>query len=144
MANKVSIAGGYDSNLALPAIGAIIEIEEFQFLRSKYQKGRVNNTLHNIAKTISVFFFCSVSTAIYLAAYIVDLTLILFVIFTVVAANPPKSLSLDFVMNTQARYKSRSSLIHAQVKEAAFSFKLEEKIGSLIWSELVSTFESVS
>ena len=42
-------------------------------------------------------------------------------------------------MNAQATYKSRSSHIHAQLKEAAFSFKLEEKIGSLIRGELIST-----
>ena len=50
-------------------------------------------------------------------------------------ANPPKILSLDFVMNVQAIYKSRSSLIHAQVKEVAFSLKFEEKIGSLVSTE---------
>ena len=47
-------------------------------------------------------------------------------------------------MNAQDIYKDRSSLIHAQVKEVAVSFKLEEKIGSLIRSELESTIESVT
>ena len=42
-------------------------------------------------------------------------------------------------MEAQAIYKSRSSLIHAQVKEAAFFFEFEEKIGNLIRGELVST-----
>jgi len=35
-------------------------------------------------------------------------------------------------LDVQAMYKSRSSLIHVQVKEAAISLKLEEKIGSVI------------
>ena len=61
-----------------------------------------------------------------------------------VTENPPKSLSPDFVMNAQDIYKERSLLIHAQVKEIASSFKLEEKIGDLIRGELVSTIKSVT
>ena len=38
-ANGVSSEGGDDSTLVLPELGKIIEMEEFQFLRSKYQKG---------------------------------------------------------------------------------------------------------
>ena len=37
-ANGVSIESGDNSSLVLPALGTIIEMEEFQFLRSKYQK----------------------------------------------------------------------------------------------------------
>ena len=37
-ANRVSIESGDNSSLDLPALGTIIEMEEFQFLRSKYQK----------------------------------------------------------------------------------------------------------
>ena len=87
----------------------------------------------------SFFFFCSLSTAIYLAAYIVDLTLVLYGIFTEMVANPLESLSLDFVLDVQALYKSRSSLIHVQVKEAAP--KLEERIGGVIMDGLrLATF----
>jgi hypothetical protein len=50
----------------------------------------------------------------------------------VVTADPPKSLSEDLVMDALAIYKSRSSHIHAQVKEVAFTLKLEEKIASVI------------
>jgi hypothetical protein len=50
----------------------------------------------------------------------------------VMVANPLISLSLDFVLDVQAMYKSRSSLIHAQVKGVALPLKLGEKIGSLI------------
>ena len=48
---------------------------------------------------------------IYLAAYIVDLTLVLYRIFTAVTANPPESLSPDFVMNAQDIYMLRFLLI---------------------------------
>ena len=79
------------------------------------------------------------STATYLAAYIVDLTLVLYGISTVVTANPPKSLSTDLVMNALDIYKSRSPHIHAQVKEVASTHKLEEKIVSVIRAEVGST-----
>jgi len=115
--NVVSIAGGDDSCLVLPALGTIIEMVEFQFLRRKYQKG--------------------LSTAIYLAAYIVDLTLVLYRTFRVMVANPPITLSLNLVMKAQAIHKFRSAPIHAQVKEGAFDFNLEEKMGSVIWDEMV-------
>ena len=92
----------------------------------------------NIAN-IFFLFFGSLSTAIYLAAYIVDLTLILYRIFRVMVVNPPIILSLKFVMKAQAIHKSRSSLIHAQVEEGAFDFSLEEKIGRVIRDEMVHT-----
>ena len=77
---------------------------------------------------ITFLFFGSESTAIYLATYIVDLTLVLHQIFTLLTANPRKSLSWDFVKKAQAIYRSKSPLIHAQVKEAAFSLNLLEEI----------------
>ena len=87
----------------------------------------MNNTLHKIAKNIS--FLCSVPTATYLAAYIVDLTLVLFEISKEVLAltdhPPPKTLSTNLVMKALAQYKSKSVGIHAQVKEVAVSHKLE-------------------
>ena len=94
-----------------------------------------NTQILLIANNISLF-FGSVSTATYLAAYIVDLTLVLYGISTVVIANPPKSLSPDLVMKALAIYKSRSSHIHAQVKEVPLSVKLEEKIVSVIRDEV--------
>ena len=82
--------------------------------------------------------FFSVSTAIYLAAYIVDLILVLYEIsmVTVATVDPPKSLTTDLVMDALATYRSRSSRIHAQVKEVAVTFKLEEKIATVIWDAL--------
>ena len=75
-------------------------------------------------------------TAIYLAAYIVDLILILHEIsmVTVATLGPPKSLTRDLVMHALATYMSKSSNIHAQVKEVAagVTLKLEEKIASVI------------
>ena len=75
-------------------------------------------------------------TAIYLAAYIVDLILILHEIsmVTVATLDPPKSLTRDLVMDALATYMSKSSNIHAQVKEVAagVTLKLEEKIASVI------------
>jgi hypothetical protein len=50
--------------------------------------------------------------------------------------NPPKSLSTNLVRNALATYKSRSSHIHAQVKEVAVTLKLEEKIVSVIRDEV--------
>jgi hypothetical protein len=47
-------------------------------------------------------------------------------------------------MNTLPIYKSRSSLIHAQVKEVASSIKLEENIVSVIRSQVGSTIRSVT
>jgi hypothetical protein len=77
-----------------------------------------------------------VLTATYLAAYIVDLILVLHEIsmVTVATLDPPKSLSEDLVMDALATYKSKSSDIHARVKEVAVgvTFKLEEKIASVI------------
>ena len=75
-------------------------------------------------------------TAIYLAAYIADLILILHEIsmFSVATLDPPKSLTRDLVMDALATYMSKSSNIHTQVKEVAVgvSLKLEEKIASVI------------
>jgi hypothetical protein len=64
---------------------------------------------------------------------------VLYRISTVVTANPPKSLSTKLVMDALVEYKSRSSHIHAQVKEVASTLKLEEKIVSLIRDEVGST-----
>ena len=73
----------------------------------------------------------------YLASYIVDLTLVLHQISTFVTASPPKSLTWDFVKKAQSIYRSRSPLIHAQVKEAAFDLNiLEEKITIVIRGEV--------
>jgi hypothetical protein len=71
-----------------------------------------------------------VLTAIYLAAYIIDLIMVLHEIsrVTVATLDPPKSLSRDLVMDVLATYAPRSLRIHAQVKVVAGSFKLEEKI----------------
>ena len=77
--------------------------------------------------------FCSVSTATYLAAYIVDLTLVLYDISRVVTVDPPRSLSTGLVMDALHIYESnRSSYIHGQVKEVAFTINLEERIASVI------------
>ena len=85
------------------------------------------------------FFFGSVSTVKYLAAYIVDLILVFYEISVVVTLDPPKSLSTDLVMNALATYKTRSSCIHAQVKGVAFTVKLEEKIATIIQDALPPT-----
>ena len=53
------------------------------------------------------------------------------------------SLSLESVMKALAKYKSRSPLIHAQVKEVAFTRKLEEKIVNVIRGEVGSTTRSI-
>ena len=73
-------------------------------------------------------------TATYLAAYIVDLILVLHELSMVTVVDPPKTLSRDLVMDALATYQSKSSNIHAQVKEVAASvtLKLEEKIASVI------------
>lgn len=80
--------------------------------------------------------FPSTSTATYLAAYIVDLTLILYEISVMVTADPPRSLSKDLVLDALAGYKSESAKVHAQVKEVAFLSKLEEKIAKIIQDAL--------
>jgi hypothetical protein len=54
----------------------------------------------------------------------------------VVTVDPPRSLTTDLVMDALAAYKPRSSHIHAQVKRAAFTFKLEEKIAAVIQDAL--------
>ena len=91
--------------------------------------------IYNIS--VSFFFssfFCSVLTATYLATYIVDLILVLHEISMVTMAtlDPPKTLSRGLVMDALATYKSRSLDIHAQVKEIAVTFKLEERIATVI------------
>jgi hypothetical protein len=56
----------------------------------------------------------------------------------VVTVDPPKNLSTDLVMKTLAIYKSsRSSQIHDQVKGEAFTFKIKEKIATLIQDALL-------
>ena len=74
----------------------------------------------------------SASTATYLAAYIVDLTLVLYEISMTVTANPPTSLSQDLVHDAFAIYKGGSATIHAQVKDVALSPKLEERVAKVI------------
>ena len=69
----------------------------------------------------------SYSAAPYLVAYIVDLTLVLYEISTMLTVDPSKSLSTDFVMEALATYKSRSFHIHAQLKEVDFTSELDEK-----------------
>jgi hypothetical protein len=88
-----------------------------------------------IANNISVF--ASVSTGIYLASYIINLILVLYEISMVVTVDPPRSLEPDIVMDALAIYKDRSSRIHAQVK--GFTFKLEEKIATIIQDALPPT-----
>jgi len=80
-----------------------------------------------IAQNIS-----SVSTATYLAAYIVDLTLVLYEISMAVMADPPTSLSIDLVHDALAMYKVGSVKIHAQVKDVAFSPKFDERVAKVI------------
>jgi hypothetical protein len=53
-----------------------------------------------------------------------------------VTVDPPRSLTTDFVTDALAAYKPRSSQIHAKVKGAAFTFKLEEKIATVIQDAL--------
>ena len=97
----------------------------------------MNVPLHTKIANNTSFFSSSVSTATYLAAYIVDLILVLYELSMVVTVDPPKSLSTDLVMDALATYKTRSSsLIHNQVKGVAFSLKLEEKIATLIQDAL--------
>ena len=73
-------------------------------------------------------------TAVYIAAYIVDLILVLHEISKVTMAtlDPPKSLSRTIIMDVLAAYKPTSSHIHDKVKEVANTFKVEEKIASVI------------
>jgi predicted nucleotidyltransferase len=96
---------------------------------------RVSEQYFTQKLVITFPFFVSVSTATYLAAYIVDLILVLYEISKVVAVDPPKRVSSDFVMDALALYKSRSSRIHDQLKEAAYTLKLEKKIASVIRNE---------
>ena len=86
----------------------------------------------NIANNTSLF--CSASTATYLAAYIVDLTLVLYEISITLTAtvDPPRSLSIDLVKDTLTMYKVGSPKIHEQVKDAALSPKLEERVVKVI------------
>jgi len=114
-ANVVTVAAAISSGLILPALGTTMALK---FLHSKYQRG--------------------VFTAIYLAAYIVDLILVLHEIskVTVATLDPPKSLTRDLVMDVLATYKTISPQVHVQVKEVAVSFKLEEKIASVIRDNL--------
>jgi hypothetical protein len=53
---------------------------------------------------------------------------------TVATLDPPKSLLRGLVMDALATYESKSSDIHARVKEVAagVTLKLEEKIASVI------------
>ena len=56
----------------------------------------------------NTFLSCSASTATYLAAYIVDLTLVLYKILMVLTAavDPPRSLlAIDLVQDTLTMYK---------------------------------------
>jgi hypothetical protein len=78
----------------------------------------------------------SVSTAAYLAAYIVDLILVLYEISMVVTVDPPKSLTHDLVMDALATYRPRADEIHDQVRRVAFTLKLEEKIETVIQDAL--------
>jgi hypothetical protein len=73
-------------------------------------------------------------TATYLAAYIVDLILVLHEIsmFALATVDPPKRLSRDLVMEALDTYTPKSSQIHTQLKEVPVSLKLEEKIASVI------------
>ena len=53
------------------------------------------------------------------------------------ASEPSKGLSREHVMDALASYESRSSRIHAQVKEIALNPKLKEKITSVIRDALL-------
>ena len=117
----------------------VVDFQPAEFLHSKYKKGWVNNTLHKKKKLIiNISVFGSVSTAIFLAAYIIDLILVLYEISMMVTVNLTESLSSDLVMNALATYQPRSSDIHTQVKGAAFTFKFdsEEKIAAIIQEAL--------
>jgi hypothetical protein len=111
-ANVVTVAGAIGSGLILPALGTIIGTVAFQFLLGKYQQGA--------------------STATYLAAYIVDLTLVLHELSVAATSNPPRTLSIDLVKDALATYKLGSAKIHAQVKEVAFSPKPDERVAKVI------------
>ena len=62
--------------------------------------------------------------------------MVLYEISMVVTIDPPKSLTEDLVMDALATYMPRSSDIHDQVKRIAFTFELEEKIGTVIQDAL--------
>ena len=80
----------------------------------------------------NIFPFYSASTATYLAAYIVDLTLVLYELSMAMTADPPTSLSINLVRDALALYKVGSAKIHAQVKDVTFSPKLEERVAKVI------------
>ena len=82
---------------------------------------------------ITFLYFGSVLTAIFLAAYIVDLILVLYEIsrVTMEKSEPPKSPSTEIVKDALEKHKSESSRIHAKL-EVALPLKLEEKIASII------------
>jgi hypothetical protein len=80
--------------------------------------------------------FGSVSTATYLAAYIINLILVLYEVSMLVTVDPPRSLTPDIVMGALATHRPRSSHIQTQVKGVAFTFKLEEKIAPIIHESL--------
>ena len=131
-ANVVTVAAAISAHLIAPALGTAMALK---FLHSKYQRGWVNEHFtQKIANILPLFFFGSKVTAVYIAAYIVDLILVLYEISKVTMAtlDPPKSLSRDLVMDVLATYKPTSSHIHARVKEVANTFKVEEKIASVI------------
>ena len=86
---------------------------------------------------IKILFLVSVSPATYLAAYIINVILVLYEISMVVTVDPPRSLSPDLVMDALAVYRARSSRIHAQVM--GFTFKLEEKVATIIQDALPPT-----
>ena len=62
--------------------------------------------------------------------------MVLYEISNLVMVDSPKSLSTDLVMDALATYRPRSSDIHDQVKRIAFTFELEEKIGTVIQDAL--------
>jgi hypothetical protein len=83
-----------------------------------------------VANKISLF--CSTSSARYLAAYLVDLILVLHEISMTVGVDPPRSLTSELVQDALATYVSGSAKIHAQVKEMALTPDVEEKVAKMI------------
>ena len=88
--------------------------------------------LSSILLATNCSLFNSASTATYLAAYIVDLTLVLHGLSLAATADPPRCISIDLVEDALATYKSESAKIHAQVEEVAFSPKSEERVAKVI------------
>jgi len=109
-----TVADAVRRGLVLAAQRTTKEIQNF--LYSKYQKG--------------------VSTATYIAAYIINLILVLYEMSMLVTVDPPRSLSSVLVTSALATHKPRSPHIQAQVKGVAFTFKLEEKIAPIIQEAL--------